>query len=179
MKKRRRIIFILTVSLALVTVAVGVYNHCSNTSFWNVNIAQILTLIITLAIVFVATQFKNDQRRAKDHAERMTLKIQELASSDCFYSFKSSEDIQNAKRTFYMSTRKISNCVEVLKKYGEDFGFKDDIDYLEKETINYKTFVSEHISNMEYLEESESQLRRYSANIDSKCDQIIAKLYQH
>ena len=66
-----------------------------------------------------------------------------------------------------------------MKKYGEDFGFKDDIDYLEKETINYKTFVSEHISNMEYLEESESQLRRYSANIDSKCDQIIAKLYQH
>jgi len=62
--------------------------------------------------------------------------------------------------------------------YGDEFGFKEEIRYIESELKQYKEFVSEHLTDYDYLSKSENQLRRYSDNIDSKCDQIIIKLYK-
>ena len=87
-------------------------------------------------------------------------------------------DVENGKKLYGISTRKVTNCIEVLKSYGASFGFEADIEYIEKELTNYKVLVSEHINDFDYLSKSESQLRRHSENIDSKCDQIIVKLYK-
>ena len=178
MRKRHIIMYLVAGALLITALGVGIYNHCKNPSFWDVNVAQILTLFITIAIAFWATQFKNDQRRAKDHVERVIIKIQNLVVAEQFYSFDPNGDVENGKKLYGISTRKVTNCIEVLKSYGASFGFEADIEYIEKELTNYKVLVSEHINDFDYLSKSESQLRRHSENIDSKCDQIIVKLYK-
>lgn len=178
MKNRKRIYVIVAIVLLLAALSVGGYNIFANDSFWTVNVAQVLTLIITISIAFWATQFKNDQRRAKDHAERVIQKVQLLVTADRFYTFVPGVDIGEANKLHNISVRKLSNCIDILKMYGDEFGFKEEIRYIESELKQYKEFVSEHLTDYDYLSKSENQLRRYSENIDSKCDQIIIKLYK-
>lgn len=76
-----------------------------------------------------------------------------------------------------VSVRKLTNCVEILKKYSKEFGFEDDAEYIETEIKRYKEFVSDHLTDFEYLQKSEGEIRKYGDNIGSKCDQVIANLY--
>lgn len=41
-----------------------------------------------------------------------------------------------------------------------------------------KLFISDHLNDFDYLSKSETHLRKLSENIDSKCDQIVVKLYK-
>ena len=178
MKKRKIAYIIVTIALLAAALGVGTYNIFANPTFWTVNVAQILTLLITISVAFWATQFKNDQRRAKDHAERVIQKIQTIVTAERFYIFTPGVDVEEANKLHNIAVRKLSNCVEALKSYGDDLGFKEEVVYIAENVKQYKEFVSEHLTDYEYLAKSESQLRRYSENIDSKCDQIIIKLYR-
>ena len=73
-KMRKRIIIIMEIAILLLIVGVGIYNAVTNNSFWNVTIAQLLTPLIALFFAFWATQYKNDQRKAKENAEKIILK---------------------------------------------------------------------------------------------------------
>lgn len=178
MKKKDVKYVVIAVALFACVLGVCIYNIVNHSNFWDANAAQILTLFIAISLAFWATQSKNDQRRAKDHIEHVIQKVQVLVVAEQFYTFDSHGNISESNKLFIISARKISNCIEVLKVYSKSFGFKDDVNYIEEQLKQYKEFVSEHLNDHEYLEKSESQLRRYSENIDSKCDQIILKLYK-
>lgn len=176
--KKRRIVTGVAIVLAIATVGVGIYNAFKNNSFWNVSIAQVLTLLVTISIAFWATQFKNDQRNAKAHAERIITKIQNLISCEVFYAFAPSSNEEDVKKNYGISQRKFANCLNVLGEYGKQLGFQDDVKYIEEQFSQYKSFVSEHLNDFEYLSKSETHLRKFLENIDSKCDQIVVKLYK-
>ena len=76
-----------------------------------------------------------------------------------------------------MSIRKLKNNIDVLKMYDSIADLSGDVRYLEDQICEYDAFVSEKIGDLDYLSRSETHLARYSNNIDSKCDLIIAKLY--
>ena len=164
--------------LAAATVGVGIYNGFKNSSFWNVSVAQVLTLLVTIAIAFWATQFKNDQRNAKAHAERVIMKIQNLVSSEVFYAFEPDSSEEDVKKNYGISQRKLANCLNVLDEYGKQLCFEDDVNYIVEQFSQYKSFVSDHLNDFEYLSKSETHLRKFLENIDSKCDQIVVKLYK-
>lgn len=67
---------------------------------------------------------------------------------------------------------------ECYREYGKQLGFQDDVKYIDEQFTEYKSFVSDHLNDLDYLSKSETQLRKYSENIDSKCDQIIVKFYE-
>ena len=66
---------------------------------------------------------------------------------------------------------------DLLKKYGHELGFKGEAEYIEKEFKDYREFISEHMADVDYLNKSESTLRKHAENIDNKCDIIIWGLY--
>lgn len=68
--------------------------------------------------------------------------------------------------------------MNVLKEYGKQLGFQDDVKYIEEQFSEYKSLISEHLNDFDYLSKSETHLRKLSENIDSKCDQIIVKFYK-
>ena len=65
-----------------------------------------------------------------------------------------------------------------MQQYSKSLGFEEDVKYIETEFKEYKEMVSEHIEDLDYLSKTESRFRRFSENIDSKCDVIILSLYQ-
>ena len=90
---KRVIVILFEIFFLLLIVAIAITNICNTNSdnpipdFWKVNVAQLITPLVALLIAFWATQFKNDQRKAKEHAERIIVSIQEIVSSDTFSVF--------------------------------------------------------------------------------------------
>lgn len=176
--KKRRIVTATAIILAVTTIGVGIYNIFYHDEFWNVSVAQVLTLLVTISIAFWATQFKNDQRSAKAHAEKVIAKIQSIVSCEEFFVFVPGNNEEDVKKNYRLSQRKFANCLNVLREYGSQLGFQDDVKYIDEQFTEYKSFVSDHLNDFDYLSKSEAQLRKYSENIDSKCDQIIVKFYK-
>lgn len=170
---------ILPIALLAITIILGILNfECSK--FWEASAVQLLTPLIAICITFLATQLKNDQRKAKEHAEAVAGKIQQLVSSESFCNFSGSLNASqktNVKNQVQITNRKISNCIEILLQYGKKFKFKEDAEYVKSEFERYRETVDTYLEDFEYLAKSEPLLKKYAANIDSKCDQIIIKLF--
>ena len=66
-----------------------------------------------------------------------------------------------------------------MKKYNKNnvFNILKEIEYIERQVTEYNEFVSEKITNSNYLFNSKIHLRNIAGNIESKCDYIIVKLY--
>lgn len=176
--KKGLAVTIIALILAIGTLTVGVYNAIANCNFWDVSVAQVLTLLVAIGIAFWATQFKNDQRNAKAHAERIIAKVQGIVAYEELYIFVPSDNEDDARKNYSISQRKLSNCLCVLGEYGKQLGFQEDVAYIEEQFSQYKLFVSDHLNDFEYLSKSETHLRKFLENIDSKCDQIVVKFYQ-
>ena len=161
----------------ILALVVTVTSFFCNDDFWKVNAAQALTLILTICIAFWATQLKNDVRKKKEHAEQILKKIQAIVNNDGFYYVSAESDAIETQKRMTMTFRSLNNSIDLLKKYGQELGFKADAEYIEKEFKDYRDFVSEHITDVDYLSRSESTLRKHSENIDNKCDIIIWGLY--
>lgn len=144
----------------------------------SVSVAQILTLLVALCIAFWATQYKNDQRKAKEHAERMLLKLQQIVTDEQFYSIPVDGNIEIVQKNINTTNRKISNYINVLKDHGKVLHFYTEITYIETEFSKYKEKVGEHIGDLDYLSKTESEFRRIADNIDSKCESIIILFYK-
>lgn len=169
-----KVIVIICFALAL-TACIGSY--IVNPNFWHANVAQVVALLMTVCIAFLATQLKNDVRKKKEHAEQILKKIQSIVTNENFYAISASSDpIENQKR-MTMTFRSINNAIDILKKYGEELGFTKDAEYIEKEFKDYRDFVSDHLTDVDYLSKSETTLKKHSENIDNKCDVIIWGLY--
>lgn len=165
--------------LLVITLGLGYYNHVSS-EFWKASAVQLLTPLIAICITFLATQFKNDQQKAKEHVEAVLVKIQQMVSDDRFCSFSDTLDVAEktaVKNQVQITNRKISNCIEILMKYSNQFKFKDDAEYIKREFERYRETVDTYLEDFDYLEKSVPLLKKYAANIDSKCDQIILKLF--
>lgn len=164
--------------LCAFTIGVGIYNGFVNDTFFAASLTQVLTLLISLCIVFWATQYKNDQRKVKEHAEDIIEKVQILVTREDFFVFSALGDKEETKKKIMANNRKISNCINVMQQYSKTLGFEDDVKYIENEFKEYKEMVSEHIEDLDYLSKTESRFRKFSENIDSKCDVIILSLYK-
>lgn len=139
--RKRWFVTVVALVLAVFVLGVGIYNIFCNSEFWKASVAQVLTLSVTILIAFWATQFKNDQRNAKAHAERIIAKIQSLVSCEEFYSFTPGSNEEDAKKNYGISQRKFANCLNVLKEYGKQLGFRDEVTYIEEQFSEYKLFT--------------------------------------
>ena len=181
---KKVIVILFEIFFLLLIVAIAITNICNTNSdnpipdFWKVNVAQLITPLVALLIAFWATQFKNDQRKAKEHAERIIVSIQEIVSSDTFSVFSKDGNETDIRRETSARNRKISNYLQILQEYSRELNFVEEYKYLDEKFTEYKTKVGEHISNLEYLAETEAELKRLADNIDSKCESIILKFYK-
>lgn len=164
--------------IALIVLGVGVYGTFKIENFWNINFAQVITLLVAILIAFMATQAKNDERKIKERMEKLFDTIIQLVSEPSFYSISSDSDPSETKKTIMLVNRRISNCISTLKETAESVGVAEQIKYIDSEFSQYNEFVSEHINDMPYLAKSENDLRKYANNIASKCDCAVIALYK-
>lgn len=182
--KRKKIVPICEIICLFLIIAVLLYNIIYGiimgtlTDFFNVNLAQLLTPLIALLIAFWATQYKTDQRKAKEHAERIILSIQNIVTSEAFSIFPNKGNINEICRDISARNRKINNYLSVLDEYSKELNFIEEYNYIFSQFDEYRTIVGEHTSDLSYLSDTESQFKRFADNIDSKCEAIILKFYK-
>ncbi|WP_462282193.1 flagellar motor protein MotB [Ruminococcus champanellensis] len=177
---KRIIYIILFVAILLTLTALLIANFIANEDFWKATFAQCMPLLLTFFIVFWATQYKNDFRKHKDHAERIIFKLQEIVTNERFYKISKGNDSQNQEREkeIFTNKRKINNYITILKEYARQLKIKEEVDYISKEFTDYNEFIGDHIKDFDYLEKSEKELLKHSENIDTKCEFIILKIYK-
>lgn len=178
MKKKISAIFAVRILFALI-IGMAVINifFLKNSNFWEMSVSQVLTLLVAIAISFWAAQRKTDERKIKEQIERITEKIQREVSSPEFVIFSIGEDPTEAQKKITMTTRKLTNCINILHEYGKTIGLSEEIRYIEDQVRGYRDFVSVKVGDLDYLSKSETHLRKYADNINSKCDYIILRLY--
>lgn len=176
----KKIIFnILGGVLFLSTIVVSIYNiMCDKEHFFEISIAQMLTVLVALGIAFWASQYENDRRKAKEHVEKMLIKLQEMVSANSFCSIPSTGDTNDIRKNINITNRKINNYINILKKYGKTLGFTKYIDYIDSEFDSYKKIIGDHINDLDYLSKTESEFRRIASNIELKSEFIIHSLYK-
>lgn len=177
--KAVKIVMIVGMIIIIAVIAgVAVYNciRCPS-SFFSASLVQCLTLIVAIVFAFWAVQRKTDERKIKEEIERVVRKIQEIVDDTGFCSFPAEGNVDDIKQKTMMAVRRLKNFINVLNEYNKKFDIKDEITYIEGQLNEYNGFVSEHYNDLDYLSKSQNQLRRYSENINSKCDYIIVKLF--
>ena len=165
--------------LLAITLVIGVVN-CRDPKFWDVSAGQLLTPLCAICLTFFATQLKTDQREAKKHAEILVEKIQSIVLNENFYQFPAVAEGENKKelqKQIQMTNRKLSNSINNLKLYGEKLCFTSEVDYIRNEFLTYRGLVDENLSDFSELSNLKNALRSQAEKIDSKCDEIITKLY--
>ena len=175
---KKVIIVIFEVLLFSAIIFTLVYNLIVNESFLSSNITQVLTLLLTLGVLFIAVQYKTDQRKMKEKAEDIIRKIQILVTETSFFKIDPKADQDDTVKRISTTNRKINNCISILSEYGKNIGCSEDIDYIKSQFSTYRDRIGEHIYDLDYLSKSENEFKRISENIDTKCDTIILSLYK-
>lgn len=180
MRGKKRIVYILIISIISVFIVIDfVVNMFSNSeNFWKSSFTQILSFIIAIGIAFWASQYKNDQRKGKEHVQTILIKLQEIVTNEKFYLISSTANQSEIEITINTNNRKINNYLTILDEYSKIFKFEDDFKYIHNEFEEYRTTTGNHIKDLDYLNKSYTELKRHSDNIDSKCNFIIMSLYK-
>lgn len=165
--------------LILFSLVLGIYNSCANTSdFFNASATQILTLLITIGIGFWITQYRNDQRKAKEQVESIVTKLQQIVTNERFYIISCEGDVDETKKYLNTTNRKINNYINILTEYSKMLSFSQEISYIGEEFNKYRNTIGYHIHDLEYLSKTEQDFKLISENIDTKCEYIILSLYK-
>lgn len=146
-------------------------------TFFSISFAQALTIIVAVGIAYFATQRRYDERKSKEQIGKIVYKIEDIVTDKTFYKFSCDEDPEVASNRINMTMRKRRNYISIMQQYLQVSNVKEEVDYIYHEFCTYRDAVSEKIGDMEYLANSEEIFKMHALNIESKCDQIIAKLY--
>lgn len=178
MKLKAKIDRWLKVALAIFTLVSVIYSAWQDWDvFFRISFPQILTVFVAVGITFYATQRKNDERIIKEHVEKIIEKMQSIVTDCSFFIIREDADAEQVSQRIMMTCRKLSNYIDILRKYQDICAIKAEVEYLSREVSAYDTLVSDNIKDMKYLSKSGNALRRHAENIESKCNSIVARLY--
>lgn len=167
----------INIVIILVLLIVGFLGYVSyrndSESFLKLSAYNIITIFLALVVAFVFNQRKNDERKAKEKAEEIIEKIQAIVTSEEFCNITENTE----ENVLLLLGRTLNNKVELLLTCSEHIGLRDEISYVQKEIAGYRELIGNHINDLGYLAKSGLEIRRYSQNIDDKCDYIKISLY--
>lgn len=179
MRNKWKILRGMEIAVMIIVVAASVYSFCNNRSaFITFSLPQSLTLLVAVGFAFHATQYLDDERRRKEQIEKIILKIQMIVEDRTFYTFNTEDDQEKVWPQNRMMCRKLGNCIDVLKKYADGKQIKEDVEYIYEQYKEYNDKISDNFMKVELLVKEEPEFRKLALNIDSKCDYIIASLYE-
>lgn len=158
--------------VAIGVVALCIYNAVNNGQFYQINIFNGITLLWTIGLsIFISQSFSRYQRKVDiiiKMLQDLLLNISE--EKTCRISQKDkTEDI-------LMRNRQIKQNISLVNQYAQKFGIKKEMDFIEKEFAEYEETVSEHISDLSYLEQSYTVLARPIKLIQARIYQAMLKL---
>lgn len=141
-------------------------------SFFKVTFLELVNVwVIAVLAVYIAEQ-QSDKRQKKEATERLANKILLILEMPVLCKINSDDDLTIVK----LKQRELNNKLSVLEKY--KLLDKNNMEYMQRELDEYWKLISEHITDFEYLKNSEHTLNRHISNIRDKLEESIVRIYE-
>lgn len=149
------------------------YNLRHNCTFWDASCTSIISLIIALVVAFYFVQLRTDERKQKEIVEKLVDQIRVFALD---YNTTHWPDSFDDKETL-LKIRRIRNKIDILGKYSALFNYQQELNEIKKNFEKYEETVDEHQNDVNHLKQCTSEFCKWMDNINSRCDELIYKLY--
>ena len=164
----------LGILIAIIFAAVFGYNIQHQAEFFCVSLEAFINVIIAVGVTYYLTQRKSDDRKTKEFIFAIVDQIQQYALQPSLYTFT---DMPPEQKHLLLNIRHIRSKIDVLKQYAEKYGYRKEIEDLEKNFDSYQSLMDNHYTDIGYLRKSADEIAKWMQNIDSRCDQLRLKLY--
>lgn len=144
------------------------YNIINNEKFLIAPLYSIITILIAVVLTFFFNQFLIEKRRKKENLLRVVQKTIVELDEPCLI-INSEHDII-ATRMLQQSIRNHIKMLSENKLFSKNN--KKLLGLVEKDFNEYWDFISEHISDVDYLKKSQSTLNKHIQNAKNKLDEI-------
>ncbi len=172
-EKRKWIIRGSVIVLVGFILAFCVVNAVNNTKFWEFNVFNGFTMLWSIGVSFLLTRFFSRQQR---HADIIVKIIQELITNIDESKTCNISTAEGTNQLILMQNRQMRQQINLLNQYAKKFGFEKDLQLIAKEFDEYEQFISDHISDLEYLSKSRNELSRPIKLMREQLYSIIMKL---
>ena len=169
-KKILRYVGVILLSIGMLGLVL--HNINTNDDFFKTSITNVLTLIVAVVLTYYMSQRRNDVRRKKDVVSKILDKICVLISDSRMCEITEKKDVE----FILINIRTISNKITCLESLSVQLGYKNELDQIKNIFSEYEDFVSEHISDIDYLKKSRKDLSNKIALIEKKCDTILVNI---
>ena len=141
--------------------------------FFEASVVDCITILVAVVISYYLVQRQNNYQRQKDIISDMVLKMQVSFEQKELYDFCGQD-----KQTITMRNRGLNNRIHILETLAEEFNIVTEVDFVRHHFDEYSDFIGNHIENMEYLCQSQNELRRPVESISQKLIEIAVHLYK-
>jgi len=156
------------------------YNIKNNDYFFQASLYNITLLIISVGVAYYLVQKRTDERRKKDSLEklieRMITNIQDNLYNETFL------DIRN-RISILSNLRKIGNKIHILELACKDYiEVEKEVKYIIEKFMEIRNIYEDIMCHegekaIALANDKESDLKKHSNDIASKCDYILYKIY--
>ena len=174
MNKTEKIFLYLAIGLVMVCSIVAIHVN-GKKIFWNINIGQVLTILITGIVFFNITNVISSRTKKNDKFMELVEKLQKNLEDERIIHINSQEDVDFVK----IRTRKLANIVNCMKSMEiNNEHVEKHIEYIDSRLNDYEEITTNHINDIEHLKKSAKDLENKVELIDSRCDEIKVELYK-
>lgn len=164
---------LIPIAASLAILGCALCSILNGNDFWTFNVANCLTLLITVWLSFYIVQRNSAVKNQKEALIRLLAAIQSVATDEKSYIISENDD----KKMLTMRKRKLSNYLSVLTEYGRNLCDKEDIQFVSDKFEEYDSIIGNHIEDVKHLSEAREDLQRPLDLIDTRIYEMIMKLY--
>lgn len=159
----------------LLVIALIIKNGVSNwDSFSEASLASCLSMLIVLAVSFMLTQTIVGNRKKQEILIDVAQKLSELIEDPVGYRVSTS--CQDYEALLNSHKRQISNLIGLLEEKAPKFRIEKETKALREKFKEYEEFLGDHITDVDYLSNSEKELKRPLELMTQKLFEIMLKL---
>lgn len=148
--------------------------QCNKLRYFYLAFSDLFNILVVSSVVYYFVEYKNDKRTRKAFVEGIANRIILYASDEKMFKIRTNEDIKHIRIT----KRMISNEIDILEKFSDEFGFNADIEYCKEQIGVYWDTISDNINDINSLTFLESSLQNNLANVVNKVELITSKLHR-
>lgn len=149
-------------------------NNSSSNKFLETSLSTCISLLLVLAVSFSLTQIMTGQRKKQEILIRVAQKLEDLIESPVGY--RVCADSEDYEAILNSHKRQMSNLIKLLDNKADDFRIRDKVDYLKERFKEYDDLIGNHITDVEYLSNSEKELKRPLEVMTGTLFEIMLKL---
>ena len=125
---------------------------------------------------FCTKEYADNTAKITQYTKSIVKIIQELITNIDESKTCNISTAEGTNQLILMQNRQMRQQINLLNQYAQKFGFEKDLQLIAKEFDEYEQFISDHISDLEYLSKSRNELSRPIKLMREQLYSIIMKL---